>query len=100
MQTTRKLYQIYTEDKNRYTVQHIVSREFQGFSIINASGYYKGEREDAVIIEIIGDCSIDDDACVLRFELEKVRRVSQIIKEHNEQECVLITISTIKVEEV
>ncbi len=100
MQTTRKLYQIYTEDKNYMLIQEIVSCDFDGFSIISANGFYKGDAERALIIEIIGECNVDAVAGDLRYELEKVRRVAQLIKEHNEQETVLLTISTIKVEEV
>ncbi len=100
MQTQRRLYQIYTEDKNRYSIEHFVGKKFNGFSIINADGVYKGTKEKALIIEIIGECNISDSVDNLRFEHENVRRVAQQIKEHNEQEVVLVTISTIKVEEV
>ncbi len=97
---TKKLYQIYTEDKNRYSIEHYVGCEFSGFSVLPAAGFYKGLRENALIIEIVGDQNVDAEASELRFELEKVRRAALRIKDHNEQENVLITISTIKVEEV
>lgn len=100
MQTTKKLYQIYTEDKFRVNTCNLVSEEFSGFSVISATGFYKEFREDAIIIEIIGDCNISDSVENLRYELEKVRRIAQRIKSHNKQESVILTVSTIKVEEV
>jgi len=100
MQTTRKLYQIYTEDKNRINTENLVGDKFKSFSVIEATGFYNYEKEKAIVIEIIGECTVTHSEDELRFELENVRRVAQQIKEHNEQECVLLTISTIKVEEV
>ena len=95
---TRKLYQIYTEDKNYKVVEDIVAKEFTGFSIINASGFYKGVEEDALIIEIIGDLATQASVDGLRYELERVRRTAKLIKEYNEQESVLLTVSDIKVD--
>ena len=98
MLQSRKLYQIYTEDKNFKDVEAIVAKEFSGFSIILASGFYKGTEEEALIIEIIGDLAVEASVDHLRYELEKVRRVAKLIKEFNEQESVLLTVSSIKVD--
>lgn len=100
MQTTKKLYQIYTEDRHRVNTHNLVLEEFKSFSVIEATGFYKEFREKAIIIEIIGECNISDSVENLRYELEKVRRIAQRIKSHNEQEVVILTVSTIKVEEV
>jgi hypothetical protein len=100
MLTNRKLYQIYTEDKNYKVVEEVVSDEFSGFSIIQANGFYKRVEEDALIIEIIGDLPTCASADNLRYELERVRRVAKLIKERNKQEVVILTVTTIKYEEV
>ncbi len=95
---TRKLYQVYTEDKNYKDVEKIVAKEFSGFSIILADGFYKGVEEAAFIIEIIGDLATQASVDDLRYELERVRRVAKLIKEKNRQESVILTVTDIKVE--
>ena len=100
MLTTRKLYQIYTESKNFEDIQKIVGKEFDGFSIIPARGWWKGVEENALVIEIIGGLPTAASVDNLRYEKEKVRRVAGLIKEHNEQESVLLTVSTVNYEEV
>ena len=46
------LFRIYTENKNREWLEEFVSRTFKGFTIIEATGYWKGERERSLLIEI------------------------------------------------
>ena len=74
------LYRIYTEDKNRETIVSIVSRWFDGFTLIETTGYYKGVKEKGLIIEVISEEPAD---------ILKVQAIEQSIIRENGQECVL-----------
>lgn len=72
------LYRIITENKNGRTVAAIVKRHFADFTLLNATGYWRGQREKSLIIEI---------------ETKLVKRVTEAaraIKRHNRQFAVLI----------
>jgi len=75
-----KLYRICTEDKNRKSVETLLSTSFDGFAIFSGVGYWKGKQEKALTIEIFGD-NIGD----------TVKFVAHCIKVLNNQESVLIT---------
>jgi hypothetical protein len=79
------LYRIYTEDKNREAIEKICSEVFDGFTIIHANGYYKGIKENTIIIEIV--VSIPD--------LRAIKYLADNIKRLNHQESVLITCNKI-----
>jgi uncharacterized membrane-anchored protein YitT (DUF2179 family) len=72
------LYRILTELKNKENVAAIMSRYFDGFSLIEATGYWKLHREQSLIVEVETD------------ELDKVSSAASKIKKHNCQEAVLI----------
>ncbi len=46
------LYRILTEDKNRPAIVDIVRKHFDGFTLIPAIGYWQGQEERSLIIEI------------------------------------------------
>lgn len=46
------LYRIFTEDKNRTEIEKIIGCSFDSFTIIPCVGYWQGEQEDSIIIEI------------------------------------------------
>lgn len=48
-----RLYRIYTEDKNRERIEEEVSKYFDGFTIYEAIGYWKREKEKSLVIEIL-----------------------------------------------
>ena len=96
---TRTLYQIYTEDMHRNVIENIVSREFSGFSILEATGYWLKQKEKAIVIEIIGLFDVED-VENSRIELGTVRFVANLIKNYNGQESVILTRHTLKFEEV
>lgn len=75
------LYRIQTEDINRDSIIAIVAQNFGGFTVIPAVGYYRGMRENSIIVEIIANA--DDYA--------KIRDIADNIRKQNKQECVLIT---------
>jgi len=79
------LYRILTEDKNRETITGIVSAAFDGFTLIPATGYWKGKPESSLIIEI--DSFGDSDAG------PKVLRLAEDIRQANNQQAVLVQYS-------
>lgn len=46
------LFRIYCEDVNRERMEEILSASLENFTIIPATGYYKGIKEKAVVIEV------------------------------------------------
>ena len=75
------VYRIYTEDKNVSKVEEIVSRYFPGFTIITCQGYWKGEKEHSIIIEIC-----ENDVCAHN----EVVAITKEIKRINDQKEVLV----------
>lgn len=73
------LYRILTEDKNRQEIASIVSKRFDGFTLLAGQGYWKGLAENALAIEIE---SAEDNATVFALADE--------IKRYNKQEAVLV----------
>jgi len=71
-------YRIYTERKPN--VGEIVSQYFDGFTLIPTEGYWKGKREESVIVEVIASGPMR----------QKVREMAETLKEINGQESVLV----------
>lgn len=74
------LYRIQTENVNRDSIEKIVSHYFDGFTIIDAIGYWQGIRENSLIIEI---------ACI--HPSSDIEKIAFEIKIANKQQCVLIS---------
>jgi len=76
-----RLYRIYTENKNREDLEHIVGTVFESFSILEAKGFWKGSAESSLIIEILDDANrkLDVEFCAIQ------------IRDWNAQEAVLVT---------
>lgn len=85
---TSKLYRIYTEEKNRAEVEAVTGDYFPGFTVFTGIGYYKGNKEFSMVIEIIGNDTKKD--------FEKIVTLAEYIKTVNCQESVLITTGIIK----
>lgn len=77
------LYRIYLEDCDVYrdATMMAVGGQFDGFTVTKATGYWKGEREDSIVIEILGT---PEDAAT-------VRALAVTLRELNRQEAVLWT---------
>ena len=83
------LTRIYTEG-GKEKVENIkrdTSYLFEGFSIIEAKGFYKGKEEKSCIIELIHDNTAK--------EKESILALCEGIKRHNQQECVYLVNSAI-----
>lgn len=89
------LYRIVTEDcppgtkPNCYTfyrehIIEIVSRYFDGFTLIPCLGYWQGKPENTIIIEIIAENA-----------MPQIRAIAKEIRTANKQQSVLISWSQI-----
>jgi hypothetical protein len=81
-----KLYRIYTEDKNRTIICSEVNRYFDGYTVFNATGYWKGTKEKAIVIEILASSKAK----------YNIKKLAKFIKKYNRQEAVLIAESNVK----
>jgi hypothetical protein len=77
------LFRLYTEGgpRREHAVRELVGAQFDGFTILQAEGSWKGVRENSIIVEIIGT----------EVDWIRVESVAKGIKEANAQESVLIT---------
>ena len=73
------LYRIFTENKNQNAIEKIVNKYFEGFTLIKSEGYWRLQKENSLIIEIVTD---DTDKLINDLALE--------IKTVNNQEAILI----------
>lgn len=82
-----KAYRILTEDINRDAVIKLASARFDCFSVYAGIGYWQGNGENSLTIEIIDvDGSID---------AALIDGLAMAIKVTNNQEAVLVTVSDI-----
>lgn len=85
-----KMYRIATENLNKSAIEHIISGRFDGFSVIEQDGFWKGKKEHSLVIEIQGE-----DAFESFGPSEEVRKIEEVcfaIKTLNHQEAVLLQI--------
>lgn len=69
-----------TQDINRDAVEELVASKFDAFTLIPSVGYWKGVRENSVIVELQ----------TTREQLDGIRDLARSIKQLNKQEAVLI----------
>lgn len=84
-----KLYRICTENKNRAAIERLVSSYVDGFTILEGTGYWKGNREQSLIIEIAGGET---------YLPSVVQQIAEQIKLCNTQEAVLVQTSEVESE--
>lgn len=83
---TTKLYRICTEDVRGDCTRAIVSRHFDGFTLLKGTGYWKGTPEPALVIEILGT---DEQG---PGEGARIRALCEDLKTENHQEAVLVEV--------
>jgi len=71
-------YRIHTEDTNRPQIYALAGKRFEGFTVTYGTGFYKGESEHALTLEII-----TSDAASIYLLAEEIRQA-------NGQESVLV----------
>lgn len=81
-----KRFVIHTENKNEKWIENLLSIGFDGFTVVNCRGFWKGAAEKS--LEII----------IYTANTELVRAMAERIKHHNKQEAVLITETDCKLE--
>ncbi len=74
------IFKIYTEDKNEQGIVNLTSNVFSGFTLYKTKGYWQGQAENSIVIEVV---STEQDR-------EKVVSLAKDIKELNKQESVLV----------
>jgi len=79
------LYRIITEKKNKEKIVKIVNQYFDGFTIIESIGYWQGQSENSLVIEID---SIGTDY----NQIARINNIATQIKSENNQEAVLVQI--------
>jgi hypothetical protein len=73
-----RIYRIYTEDWDRDAVIEAVSVKFESFTIHETTGYFKGQSEKSIVIEIV------------EAREEEVEAVARAIRAINGQKTVLV----------
>jgi hypothetical protein len=73
-----RLYRVFTENKNQPAVERIASKLFEGFTLYNAIGFWKGAKEKSLLLEVVTD------------KPERVDLLAGRIKRHNNQEVVMV----------
>ena len=79
------LYRICTEDMNQKGIESILNRHYEGYSILKSQGYWKLQKENSLIIEII---TKDNEG----KEDNTIREIAEEIKEANKQDAVLVQV--------
>jgi hypothetical protein len=76
------LYRIFTENKQKDGVAKVVTRFFDGFTLIEGEGYWQGKPEKTLIIEI--------DTINSTCPSNRISAIVDEIKELNNQQCCLV----------
>lgn len=88
MQTSKKMkFEIYTEDLNREYIESVLNKHFKGYTLSEQIGFWNGHKEASLLITII---TIADDDDLIATLCEKIR-------DYNEQDTVMISVSPVKV---
>lgn len=86
------LYRIQTEDKNRDGIEKTVSDFFDGYTVLSGTGFWKSDKEPTLVIEILAESASHN------LNWANVKHIAEIIKESNNQECVLVTFESLVAE--
>jgi hypothetical protein len=81
-----KCFRIYTENKRDGVAERLTAAHFDGFNITETTGYWKGQREDSIVIEIIAPGS----------DSLKVEALAGELRRELQQEAVLVTATEIE----
>ena len=76
------LYRLFTEDI--MGTEEIAGRFFDGFTVIKGTGYWKGDKEKSLCIEIVVESGAEATTEMLLHELVET------INKQNNQECCLL----------
>ena len=74
------MFRICTENVNQDTIAKIVGKKFSAFNLVAGTGFWKGQKENSLTIEIIGD----------EINVEDINEIAREIKNVNKQDAVLV----------
>ena len=80
------IYRIYTENINRHRVEFLVGSFFDGYTVFEGTGVWKGTGERSLVIEILATNDMTP-----KESDHKVEKLAEQIKALNSQESVLVT---------
>lgn len=84
---TTNRWRLYTEDINREYIESSTSAYFNSFSIYTQVGYWKGTKENSLVVEVITNESLDKIV---------MTALSDAIRSHNNQQAVMLTCEPIE----
>ena len=82
------VYRIYTEDLNRSKIMRLASKTFDSFTLQPTTGYYRGNPEKSIVLEIV------------EAQQSEVTALANAIRQLNGQKSVVIMGLTGKVKKV
>ena len=71
------IHRLYTEQKNKRGITKLLSEQFENFTLQPVTGYYKGNSEKSIVVEIVG------------AKQASIRTVAERIKKLNGQKSIL-----------
>jgi hypothetical protein len=77
------LYRIYTENINKHAIEKLVNDFYEGYTIIESTGYWQGKKERSMIIEIITSNPESNETTI-------INTIATRIKKLNKQQSVLV----------
>lgn len=77
--TDRVCLRIYTENVNYHQTVNRVTERFPNFTIYKGEGWFGGQSERALVIEIICDFGQQDDVLDLAWDIKKQNKQEQVL---------------------
>src|SRR3954470_19487635 len=71
------IHRLYTEQKNTRVITRLLNEQFDSFTLQGVTGYYKGNSEKSIVVEIVG------------AKPSSIRKVAARIKKMNGQKSIL-----------
>ena len=74
------MFRICTENVNQDKIAKIVGKKFDAFNLVTGTGFWKGQKENSLTIEIVGD----------EIKVEDINQIASEIKKVFKQDAVLV----------
>jgi hypothetical protein len=87
-----QIWRVYTEKKNVGAIENLFNIYFKGYTLIEGTGYWEGEKEKSLIVELLLTESGTNK------NSEDLKKIADEIKIFNNQKSVLITCQNIYAE--
>lgn len=84
-----QIWRMYTEKKNIGAIENLLNIYFKGYTLIEGIGYWEGEKEKSLIVELLLlESGTNQNS-------ENLKKIADEIKIFNNQKTVLITCQNI-----